>query len=227
MKDVKDIRNEFIRLYKKQKKAETLGETIEIIGASFEANRHSIFGKVNVDYVCAEIDWYNSMSPKVSMIDYIPTPKIWLNVADNNGNVHSNYGMLIYSVWNGLQYSKCLTALLDDRNTRRAVMIYTRPEIQYEHNIDGMNDFICTNVVHYKITGNKLNVIVQMRSNDVVFGFKNDLAWQEHVQQKLINKYNKCSGEKIIPGKIIWQVANLHIYKRHYKLLEEEMINGN
>lgn len=51
-------------------------------------------------------------------------------------------------------------------------MIYQRPSIWYEYNLDGASDFICTNSVAYYIRDGKLHCSVSMRSNDVVYGYK-------------------------------------------------------
>jgi thymidylate synthase len=76
---------------------------------------------------------------------------------------------------------------------------------------DGMSDFMCTNAVQYMIRDNQLIAIVQMRSNDVVFGYRNDYAWQRYVADRLTEDLNLYR----VP-KIIWQVGNLHVYERHF-----------
>ena len=53
-----------------------------------------------------------------------------------------------------------------------------------------------------------------MRSNDVVFGYKNDYAWQQHVLEMLADDL------EIAPGFITWQVQNLHVYERHFDLVK-------
>ena len=53
-----------------------------------------------------------------------------------------------------------------------------------------------------------------MRSNDVVFGYKNDRAWQQYILNKMAEELG------VIPGKIIWQVMNLHVYERHFDLIK-------
>ena len=53
------------------------------------------------------------------------------------------------------------------------------------------NDFICTNSVNYYIRNGEINCVVQMRSNDVVYGYKNDYAWQRYVLKKLTEDYNR------------------------------------
>ena len=93
-------------------------------------------------------------------------------------------------------------------------MIYTRPSIWVEYNEHGKNDFICTNAVTYYIRNDELQAVVQMRSNDVVFGYKNDIAWQQNVLEALSADLN------IEPGFIQWQVQNLHVYERHFHLVK-------
>ena len=113
-------------------------------------------------------------------------------------------------------------------DTRRATMIYTRPSIWAEYNENKKNDFICTNAVTYYIRGGKINCVVQMRSNDVVYGYKNDYAWQKHVLECFTNDYNRSFAEKTWDadyrrdmefGDIIWLVQNLHVYERHFDLV--------
>ena len=127
---------------------------------------------------------------------------------------------------------KGLIAALDDKkfdelltnpDGRRASMIYTRPSIWMEYNEDGKNDFICTNAVTYYIRDNFLQCVVQMRSNDVVFGYKNDYAWQLYVLEQMVKDYNDCKEDGIPElkvGDIIWQVQNLHVYERHFHLVK-------
>jgi len=99
-------------------------------------------------------------------------------------------------------------------------MIYNRPEIWVEYNENDKNDFICTNAVTYYIRDNKLHCVVQMRSNDVVFGYKDDYAWQKHVLNTLAKDITALSEEEITAGNIHWQVQNLHVYERHFDLVK-------
>ena len=109
--------------------------------------------------------------------------------------------------------------MLSNANSRRASVIYNRPSIWLDYDADGKNDFICTNTVTYYIRNNFLETVVQMRSNDVVFGYKNDYAWQCIVAQRLIANLNNHLQSKIKQGNIIWQVQNLHVYERHFNLI--------
>jgi len=210
--NVQTIRNLFKQKYLKGEK----GSTVSLYGISFEADEDTIFSEPNKKYIEAEIKWYKSRSKNIFDLDYDPVPAIWREVADLEGNINSNYGAIIFDE-KGLelsQYEYVLDILREDKYSRRATMIYTYPEIHNDYKWRGMNDFICTNAVSYYVENDVLNAVVQMRSNDAVYGYKNDLAWQKEVLRML------ASDLEMEPGKIIWQVQNLHVYERHYDYLE-------
>jgi thymidylate synthase len=212
MLKVEHIRDYFIQELKSQRFVtdKTGVKTIEMIGATFEANEPTIFGELNEDYIDRELEWYKSMS---LYVEDIPgkTPAIWQQVADRGGKINSNYGWAIWHKDNGLQYARVLNELSFAPNSRRAVMIYTRPSMWEDYNRDGMSDFMCTNAVQYMIRDEQLVAIVQMRSNDVVFGYRNDYAWQRYVADRLTEDLNLTKQPKII-----WHVGNLHVYERHF-----------
>ena len=103
-------------------------------------------------------------------------------------------------------------------------MVYNRPSIWKEYNEGGKSDFICTNAVSYYIRDGILHAVVQMRSNDCVFGYKNDYAWQFYLMEKLCFDYSNgdryVNGNVIEPGMMMWQVQNLHVYERHFHLVK-------
>jgi thymidylate synthase len=212
MLKVEHIRDYFTQELKSQRFVtdKTGVKTIEMIGATFEANEPTIFGELNEDYIDRELEWYKSMS---LYVEDIPgkTPAIWQQVADRGGKINSNYGWAIWHKDNGLQYARVLNELSFAPNSRRAVMIYTRPSMWEDYNRDGMSDFMCTNAVQYMIRDEQLVAIVQMRSNDVVFGYRNDYAWQRYVADHLSEDLNLTREPKII-----WHVGNLHVYERHF-----------
>lgn len=215
MLKVEHIRDYFVQELKSERFVtdKTGVKTIEMIGATFEADEPTIFGKVNQDYVDRELAWYKSKSLSVYDIP-APVPEIWKQVADENGYINSNYGWCIWSDENYGQYWKVLNELRENPNSRRAVMIYTRPTMWYDYNFNGMSDFMCTNAVQYMIRDDELIAVVQMRSNDVVFGYRNDFAWQDHVVKLL------GSALGITKTKIIWHVGNLHVYERHFDMVK-------
>jgi len=215
MDNVKDIRNKLVQEYLNENFVidKTGVKTIEILAAQFIADENHIFRKPNEDYIKKELSWYLSQSLNVN--DLEDTPKIWKQVADPSGFINSNYGWCIFNKANGLQYENCLAELKRNSFTRRGVMIYTRPSMWTDYNKNGMQDFMCTWGVNYHIRNNELISIVQQRSQDALFGFNNDFAWQLYVSEKLSNDLN------VKRGNIIWNNGSLHVYERHFPLINE------
>lgn len=195
-------------------------KTIELLGASFIADEPAIFGTPNEEYIDAELRWYAKQSRNINDIygSSKAPPKAWQMSANLHGEINSNYGYLIFNAGNGNQFNNVLEELAKNPNSRRASMVYQRPSIWDDYNANGKNDFICTNAVTYYIRDEKLHAVVQMRSNDVVFGYKNDYAWQQQVLSTLTEALNRY-GNNYTTGTITWQVQNLHVYERHFNLV--------
>ena len=215
-----EIRQEFARLYREKKFVTDKSgvKTVEIMGASFWANSSMIFGAVNEDYVKRELDWYKSQSLNVNDIPG-GTPQIWKQVADKDGMINSNYGWCVYSDENNNQFAHVVTELEERPDSRRAIMIYTRPTMWGDHNKNGRSDFMCTNTVQYMVRNGRVYAIVSMRSNDAWAGYRNDYAWQLHVLEEVVQEL-RYRGHYYERGEIIWNAGSLHIYERQFYLLE-------
>ena len=211
------------RLLAKYHNQEFRGNTVEIQGAHFKVTDDEIvIGTKNDDYIEAEIEWYERADRRVqTLFDiYGQEVKIWKDIADENGEVNSNYGWCIYSKERGFQYAACHDALKKDPMSRQAVMYYTEPAM---HEIAG-KDHTCTYAVQYFLNNELdtfsrpfLDAHVYMRSNDAVYGFNNDYAWQKHVLAKLANDLGALQGD------IYWNAGSMHVYERHYdKLLGKQ-----
>ena len=220
MKNVQEIKSQFKSLLKNQEfTIDKSGvKTLEILGESYLADEDVIFGTLNTDYVHRELEWYLSESLNVNDIPE-GAPAIWKQVSSKDGYINSNYGWCIFSNENGFQYANALLELLSFKDSRRALMIYTRPEMWHDYNRDGMSDFMCTSTVHVLIRNDTLIYIVNQRSCDAVYGYKNDMFWHRYVYEKLFNDLSKYYHLKKSP--IIHQVGSLHIYERHFKFLEQ------
>ena len=223
--DVADVRDVFVNLlYTQQFVQDKSGvKCLEIENASFIANEPTIFGAPN-EYIDRELAWYKSQSLNVNDIP-APVPQIWKNVATKEGLINSNYGWCIWSKENGSQYNACLKQLISNPDSRRAVMIYTRPNMQTDYNKDGMSDFMCTSNVQYMIRNNKLHSYVYMRSSDSVMGYKNDWAWQNHVLEELLADL-KFTYPNLEKGDITWNACSLHVYEPHFYLVDHYKETG-
>jgi len=230
MMNVNDIRQHFTDELKAERFTidRSGSKTIEMLGASFLADEPAIFGEVNQEYVDAELEWYNSQSTNINTLAeiYGRSPAAWQYSANKYGEINSNYGTIVFSDKYYNQFENALRELLLNPDSRRAQMVYNRPSIWAEFDENGKNDFICTNAQTFYIRDNKLHMVSQMRSNDVVFGYKNDYAWARHLMQLMVDRYNienattaETFGPILEVGDLYWQVMNLHVYERHFNLV--------
>jgi len=189
-------------------------KTVEIIGATFIADKDYVIRKPAYEYIQRELEWYKSQS---LYVDDIPggAPQIWKDVSSDEGKINSNYGWCIYSEENGNQYKHVQRELRNNPNSRRATMIYNRPSMHLDYNRDGMSDFMCTYANTFYIRDGKLDSHYLMRSNDAVFGYNNDYAWARYVQNQLAEDLG------IEVGNLIWTASNFHVYERHFNFIEE------
>ena len=121
------------------------------------------------DYAEAEWQWYLSEDRNVSKLGeiYGKVPEIWKRMADQNGNVNSNYGWQ----WKRKdQIDMACEMLKQNPDTRQAcVSIYDGKEIS-----DYAFDTPCTYAIQFTIVNDRLDMCVTMRSNDLWYGFCND-----------------------------------------------------
>lgn len=169
----------------------------------------------NEAYIEKELKWYISEDLNIEQVKDVA---IWRDVASSNNEINSNYGWLIYNEKNYNQYDNCLNHLIRNKNSRHAIMLYSRPSIHYDYNKDGMNDFICTISNHFLIRDNKLISIYHMRSNDFIYGFFNDFAWACFVYKSMYNELKKTYVDLQI-GELHWNANSFHVYERHFPLI--------
>ena len=121
------------------------------------------------NYAEAEWQWYLSGNRNISELGklYGKTPEIWKRMADDKGNVNSNYG---WQWQRNAQLDMIIETLRQKPETRQAaISIYDGKEIT-----DYAHDTPCTYAVQFTIVHNRLDMCVTMRSNDLWYGFCND-----------------------------------------------------
>lgn len=216
-------------LYKKISKNDFVidksgSKTVEILNCSLELNPvfpvvEFVGRKTPISYCQEELKWYNSQSLSVWYPDkesgIASKAKLWNVVCSDNGKVNSNYGWCVFSKENGLQFGNVVEELKKNPSSRRAVMIYNRPSMWEDYKKDGMDDFICTLATQHFIRNGKLITIVNMRSNDFVYGFFNDFFWQCHIHNSVANSLSVESDH------MIWNANSMHVYERHFEKLVE------
>ena len=155
----------------------------------------------NEEYAAAEWAWYLSGDPRIETLGelYGKIPAIWKRMADENGEVNSNYG---YQWKRHDQLENVINMLKQNPNTRQAaISIYDGKAMhQYAY------DTPCTYAVQFTIVQSKLYMSVYMRSNDLWYGFCNDQYQFASLQEMVAERLN------LPVGTYYHHAHNLHLY---------------
>ena len=170
----------------------------------------------NWKYLAGEMAWYLK---KDRDVDYIGQfSGFWSNITNPNTNeINSNYGSLVF---NKEQFGWAVDSLLKDKNSRQAIMFFNQPKFQFE----GNKDFVCTMYANFFIRNNKLNMKIQMRSNDIFYGLTFDAPFFSFLHQSvyLILKDQYTDLELGIYHHF---ADNIHFYERHFELAQQIKTN--
>ena len=157
----------------------------------------------SLEYAEAEWQWYLSGDPSIDKLGelYGKIPPIWYNMADEHGNVNSNYG---YQWKRKAQIDYVCAKLKSNPNTRHAaISIYDGKEI---YDSTYKFDTPCTYAVQFTIVHGRLDMCVTMRSNDLWYGFCNDQYCFSMLQGLVAHELN------VEPGVYYHFAHNMHLY---------------
>jgi len=157
--------------------------------------------KWSEEYAEAEWQWYLTGDPSIDALGdiYGKVPEIWKRMANEAGNVNSNYG---YQWERTSQLDIIIDMLKNKPDTRQAaISIYDAKEIS-----DYSRDTPCTYAVQFTIVHGRLDMCVTMRSNDLWYGFCND--------QYQFSKLQEMVSERLeIETGVYYHFAhNMHLY---------------
>lgn len=178
--------------------------------------------KTSYRYLLAEFIWYLSGQSHVDTIkQYAP---FWATIAAEDGSVNSNYGyrLLGYSPevpYN--QWEKVKELLKSDTDTRQAVM---HINASYDY-LKPTKDRPCTLTLQWFIRDNKLILKVNMRSNDVVSGFTNDVFQFTMLQELMLCQLRNEGFVDLELGAYLHDAGSMHIYDRHFDMVDEVLGN--
>jgi len=153
------------------------------------------------EYAEAEWQWYLSGDRNIAKLGdlYGKVPEIWKRMADEDGNVNSNYG---WQWKRNNQIDHVVNLLKYNPDTRQAaISIYDCKEYK-----EYTNDTPCTYAVQFTILHGRLDMCVTMRSNDLWFGFCNVQYCFSKLQKMISDELN------IEPGVYYHFAHNMHLY---------------
>lgn len=170
--------------------------------------------KFNWKYFAGEMAWYLHRDTDISYINKFSN--FWKGITNQGTNqINSNYGALVI---NDEQIGWVVDSLLADNNSRQAIMFFNQPKFQFK----GNKDFVCTMYANFFIRDNKLNMKIQMRSNDVFYGLTFDAPFFSFLMQSvylILKKDDKYTSLEL--GDYYHFADNLHFYERHFELTEK------
>lgn len=164
--------------------------------------------KISMEYIDAELKWYDSMDPDVTEIGKIA--KLWTRICDKDNKANSNYGYLIGKKYGFDQFQYCADLLLEDKYTRQAIMHLKWPDTDF-----GL-DTPCTISLQFLITKDTLELHTFMRSNDIWWGFCNDIAYFTELQKRMLHLLNESMQSHLEIGRYVHHVGDLHMYEKDW-----------
>lgn len=140
---------------------------------------------------------------------------IWDSWADESGSIGKAYGYQLgvkhhYPEGDFDQVDRILYDLKHHPESRRIIS-----NIYNHHDLSEMHLYPCAYSVTLNVTGDKLNMILNQRSQDMLVANN----WNVCQYAVLLHMFAQVSGFKV--GTLLHVVADAHIYDRHIPLVEE------
>ncbi len=192
--------------------------------------------KTSTKYLLGELIWYFSGSNDPAGI--LPYAKFWDGIRNSGdvdeyekGTINSNYGNRLFghalpaAFWEGRiqpinQWQETVELLKRDKDTRQAIINIHVPSDRHV----GNKDVPCTLSLQWFIRENKLHLIVNMRSNDIILGFTNDV-FQFTMLQEAMTLQLRETYPGLELGYYYHNAGSMHIYDRHFVMAQAIIAN--
>ena len=140
---------------------------------------------------------------------------IWDSWADEDGSIGKAYGYQLgvkHKYKEGMmdQVDRVLYDLKNNPYSRRIMT-----NLYVHQDLSEMNLYPCAYSVTFNVTGDRLNAVLNQRSQDVLAANN----WNVVQYAVLVHMMAQVSGLK--PGELVHVIADAHIYDRHIPIVEE------
>lgn len=168
--------------------------------------------KINFNAAIDEILWiWQKKSNNVHDLN----SHIWDSWADESGSIGKAYGYQlaqkhIYKEGEFDQVDRVLYDLKHNPSSRRIMTNIYNFEDLHE-----MNLYPCAYSMTFNVSGNKLNGILNQRSNDMLVANN----WNVLQYSVLIMMFAQVSG--LVPGELVHVISDAHVYDRHVETAKE------
>ncbi len=142
-------------------------------------------------------------------------PHIWDSWADENGSIGKAYGyqMGVKHKYPEGEFDQVDRVLYDLKNNPYSRRIMTN--IYVHQDLHEMNLYPCAYSMTFNVTGNKLNAVLNQRSQDVLAANN----WNVVQYAALTHMFAQVSGLEV--GEFVHVIADAHIYDRHIPVIKE------
>ena len=168
--------------------------------------------KTNMKNALDEILWiWQKKSNNVADLN----SHIWDSWADENGSIGKAYGyqLGVKHKYKEGEFDQVDRVLFDLKNNPQSRRIMTN--IYVHSDLNEMNLYPCAYSMTFNVTGNKLNGILNQRSQDMLTANN----WNVVQYSLLLMMMAQVSGLEV--GEFVHVIADAHIYDRHIPLVEE------
>lgn len=187
----------------------------------------------SLSYCIAEMLWYLSGNNSTDWISYYSA--FWKKISDDGTTANSAYGSRIFKThprilgnvpesyvdhWN--QWDYVINELVKDNDSRRAVIHIRTPA----DSILARLDVPCTLSLQFLLRNNKVDLVVSMRSSDLILGLAYDVPAFTMFQELMANSLSKVLHRNIKVGTYHHISNSLHIYSKHYDMVQNILHNN-
>ena len=144
---------------------------------------------------------------------------IWDSWANEDGSIGKAYGyqMGIKHKYPEGEFDQVDRVIYDLKNNPSSRRIMTN--IYVHQDLNEMNLYPCAYSMTFNVTGNKLNAILNQRSQDMLAANN----WNVVQYSALVIMLAKTAN--LEPGELVHVIADAHIYDRHIPIIEEIISN--
>ncbi len=140
---------------------------------------------------------------------------IWDSWADENGSIGKAYGyqLGVKHIYKEGEMDQVDRVIYDLKNNPYSRRIMTN--IYVHQDLHEMNLYPCAYSMTFNVTGNKLNAILNQRSQDILTANN----WNVVQYAVLVHMLAQVCGYEV--GELVHVIADAHIYDRHIPLVKE------
>ncbi len=199
-----------------EKNARTGMKTKIITGVHFDLDTNNFpvltLRKIPLRLFVAEQIWYLQGEKQLDFFQKFS--KIWDDFKEDDNTVDSGYGYRWRNFFKRDQVASLIKMLKNEPSSRQGVVVTWDPDS------DGLaspkkKNVPCVPIWVANVVGDKLNLHIVFRSNDVMLGLPHDVAGFALLQHILAQE----TSHEV--GKLHYSISHAHIYENHYPNAEK------